>query len=268
MKPVFSTKDIIIAALIPSLLLIALVGEAHGFPVFVVPIVVLLVIFFFIRRQYVLLRGVPDIPDPEHKIAVVKGILRKSYLLFFSDFRIKARLMLATAYADKGDYLASFETCEKVWDSLPRNFRAKPSLNDREAAVYADEIIVLIHLGRLKPAESLLSELQRKTFSDSAGRFLSMFSQLYLSVYKADDIPAAREKIEQIRPFLFDEAIHKQFPMRDFRHTLLFLEAKLEMLEKKYSEARSKFEIITLDSINYGNKRLAKEALDYWITRS
>ncbi|MCL2637665.1 MAG: hypothetical protein FWD48_04765 [Oscillospiraceae bacterium] len=282
MKPIISEWFIIgVSAAAMAFLMLwtagaGMSGGRNPFMVFIAltPLFIIIAIIIYVYYQFKILRDIPDIQAPDAKIKVIQNYLRRNTinvnLPFYGRIRRKFLSMLVVAYADKGDYLAAFETCEKVWRFLPHGFAARSSLTGEEAAIYADEIIVLIHLGRLKPAESLLRELEIKSFSDSAGFFLAKLCGLYLLTYKGEhkDIAAAREKHGQARSFLSDRSIEERFPMKDFKYTLLFLEAKLDKLEKKYDQARAELENITYDSPNYGNKRLAREELEYWITRS
>jgi tetratricopeptide (TPR) repeat protein len=235
------------------------------------PVFIIIAFIIYIYYQFKILRSIPGIQAPDHKIKIIKNYLRRNTinvnLPVYGRLRRKFLAMLVIAYADKGDYLAAFEVCAQVWKFFPAGSGKNTPLSSEEAAIYAEEIEVLIHLGRLKPAESLLRELNAKSFSDSAGLFFSKLSELYLLIYKGDNITAAREKLGQARAFMSDGTIREKFPMKDFKHTLLFLEAKLDMCEKKYDEARTLFTNITQDSRNYGNRRLAREELEYWTTR-
>ena len=177
--------------------------------------------------------------------------------------------MLATAYADKGDYPAALETCGKLWGLLPKDFARKTSLKGEQVMIYAEEIEILLLLGRIKAAESLLKQLLAKTFSDSSGLFLSKLTRAYLSVYTGDvNTSASRELLGQAWSFLSDSAIQEEFPMKDFKHTLFFLEAKTDMLEGKYNEAYALFTNIIHGSRCYRLTRISREELEYWTTRS
>ncbi|MCL2697459.1 MAG: hypothetical protein FWE74_05205 [Oscillospiraceae bacterium] len=282
MKPVISTRFVIIFSIACYVFTIVLVvttwvgAELYGNPYILffasIPYLIITSIVIYIYYQFRILYNIPKIQAPDHKIKVIQNYLRRNTvkvnLPFYGRIRRRFLSMLVVAYADKGDYLAAFETCEEIWKFLPRKFAAATSLTGEEAAIYADEIMVLIHLGRLKPAETLLRELGLKSFSDSAGFFLLKLSHLYLSVYKSAGIAAAREKLGQARSFLSDETIQERFPMKDFKYTLLYLEAKLDMLENKNNEAHYKFMNIMHDSRNYGSRRLAGEELNYWVERN
>jgi tetratricopeptide (TPR) repeat protein len=243
-------------------------GAALGnlFIVFIAaaPLFVAIAVIVIIRRQIKLLESIPKIPSPERKIAVIKGFLLKSRVLVLKNVRRKFLYMLMTAYADKGDYLSALEAGEEIWKFFSP--AAKSELTGDEAAIYAEEIIILLHLGRIKPAESLLRELNMKSFSDSAGFFYLKLCQLCLPIYKGE-VDEVREKLGQAQAFLSDDEIQKRFPMKDFKHTLHFLDAKLDMLEKRYDEAHALFTTIIHGSQNYRLKRLAGEELQYWTTR-
>jgi len=267
MKNPIDTKFIIIVTAIPFLGLTALLGLPIAIFFFSFPVIFTLLIIVFIYNQYKALSGIPNIQSPDRKIAVVNGFLLKSTLLLVKDVKRKMLLMLATAYADKGDYIAAFETCQKAWELMPKSFSQKTSLKGEEAMIYTEEIEILLHLGRTKAAESLLKELLVRTFSDSSGFFLSKLAQIYFSVYTGDAC-FTRELLGQAWSFLSDRAIQEEFPMKDFKHALYFLEAKTDMLEKKYNEAYALFTNTVHGSRCYRLTRLSREELDYWTTRS
>jgi tetratricopeptide (TPR) repeat protein len=227
---------------------------APGYIALIAGLLVILLIAVLIRSQYKLLHSIPDIQGPDHKIRVIKSFLRKS-ILSPGKVKVKMLYMLALSYAEKGDYLAAYETCGKA-----RRFGTRVEFP-------AAEIEILIHMGRLKPAHTILKELLAQSPKDSAENFISKFAHVYYLIYSGEDISEAREKLGKLRLFLTDESVHKRFPTREFKFSLLFLEAKIDMLEQKYSEARAKFTSIIESSRNYGNTRLAREELEYWTTR-
>jgi hypothetical protein len=281
-KPVISTTFVVVFSVACYLFTIVLVagtavsivyyGSATALFFMSLPALIALGFLFYLYYQIRILLAIPDILNPDERIRVIKNYLRRNTLNtnlpIYGKLRKNFFLLIAFAYVEKGEYLLAYEACAMVRRFLPPYFSKKSSLTGGEAGIYAAEIETLIHLGRFKPAKTLLNGLLAKSYSDTAGLFMSKYSQLYYMIYNNDcDIDAAREKLNKLWAFVSDSAVHKQFPTCDFKYTLLFLEAKLDMQEKKYSEARAKFENITHDSRHYGNVRLAREELNYWTTR-
>ncbi|MCL2108265.1 MAG: hypothetical protein FWH20_02850 [Oscillospiraceae bacterium] len=238
--------------------------------------VIVLQIILVICQSYSL-KKTAMLYHPDDKIKRYKRFLfvnttnfRKPLNTAGSILRRNVMSLVAQAHAEKGDYAAALEVNNEIWRNLKPSFHKRERLSGNELGYYGVKIECLLRLGNESEAEELLNTMLTKQSADYVGEIVLNFTHAEYHIHKRNP-EAAREAVSRMRTAV--ENCQKQgyahpaiAPFLDY--DVILQDAKTDVIEGLYDDARAKFTDIIENCNYFGHKRVAEKELEACQTRS